>query len=158
MGAPSPSARLLLAVLAAWLCALGAPAWGAQRDCKAPPGTSAIDQYCETIPAAGGDRGSSDRSGSRAESSLSPRTAQALRQAGPNGAGILALPAGAPRGGSAVATPPKPAPVSESPLNAVGSAIESGASVDSRFLWVLIGLGIAFVAAAWLRYRRPGEG
>src|SRR5436309_9895999 len=57
---PTRSALSLLLAVAA--VALGAllgplPAQAAPANCVAPPGTSGIDQYCETVPAAGGDQG-----------------------------------------------------------------------------------------------------
>jgi hypothetical protein len=150
--------RLIALVLAASLCWVTTPAFAGQRDCKAPPGTSGIDQYCETIPGAGGDRGAADRSGRRTESTLSRGTADVLRHAGPNGAAILALPTGAPRHPPPSSHPPPAAPTSESPLNAVGAAVESGASLGSIFIWVIVGLGLALAATAWLRYRRLDQG
>jgi hypothetical protein len=154
-------AGLIAACLALSPCA-ATPAWGATANCQAPPGTSAVDQYCETIPAPGGDRGSSDRTGRRTGSSLTPGTARTLGRAGTDGRGILSLPAGAPpahaRRHAPALAPPKPAPASESPFSAIGSAVDAGGSLGSGFMWVLIALGIGFVGAAWMRYRRPHEG
>lgn len=73
----------LIAMLAVFCVAL--PASAAAQDCVAPPGTSAIDQYCETVPTAVGDRGGGLRGGSRP---ISEQTRQALIDAGPIGAAL----------------------------------------------------------------------
>src|SRR3954447_848349 len=76
---------LVLVALAAALSAAPASA----QSCKAPPGMSAIDQYCEAIPSPGGDRGSTapDRGGAP----IPPAARRALAKAGPNGQAMLAL-------------------------------------------------------------------
>src|SRR4051794_26277193 len=47
---------LLLSVLAGLLVAQPAAA----QNCVAPPGTAAVEEYCETVPTGTGDRGSGD--------------------------------------------------------------------------------------------------
>jgi hypothetical protein len=37
------------------------PSQAAAQSCEAPPGTSAVDEYCETVPTARGERGAGDR-------------------------------------------------------------------------------------------------
>src|SRR5436305_12487615 len=91
--------RLALAVVALTAsAAVGAlPAQAAPAHCVAPPGTSGIDQYCETVPAAGGDTGT--RGGSQGSHPLSRsvprRTAAGLRSSGSVGKAVLSLPSGA---------------------------------------------------------------
>jgi hypothetical protein len=64
----------------------------------APPGTSATDQYCETLPTVNG-QGVPTRSlppdAPRLGSVLSGSLTERLREAGPLGAALLSLPAGA---------------------------------------------------------------
>jgi hypothetical protein len=99
--------RLALAVaaLAAGVLVGPLPAQAAPVNCQAPPGTSGIDQYCETVPTAGGDQGTSGGGGSgshtgssgtsgRGGGSVSHRTATALRNSGAGGKAILGLAAG----------------------------------------------------------------
>jgi hypothetical protein len=63
-------------------------------NCTAPPGTSGIDQYCETLPSPGGSShqgpngGSGHKSGG---SNLPSATRKALSNQGAAGAGVLAL-------------------------------------------------------------------
>ena len=73
------------------------PAQAAPANCVAPPGTSGIDQYCETVPAAGGDTGTrgGGHGGHPLSSSVPRRTAAGLRSAGSVGKAVLSLPSGA---------------------------------------------------------------
>ena|SRR5437763_2180366 len=91
--------RLALAVVALTAsAAVGAlPAQAAPANCVAPPGTSGIDQYCETVPAAGGDTGTRGGGGGGhpLSSSVPRRTAAGLRGAGSVGKAVLSLPSGA---------------------------------------------------------------
>jgi cobalamin biosynthesis Mg chelatase CobN len=88
--------RSLLLLLAPVLIAL-LPATAAAQSCEAPPGTAALDEYCETVPAADGQGGgtagrgaSGDRADSGGSSSASA-VEQRLRSAGPTGAALLAV-------------------------------------------------------------------
>src|SRR5690242_5065998 len=94
--------RLALAVaaLAAGVLVGPVPAQAAPVNCQAPPGTSGIDQYCETVPTAGGDQGTSGGGGGSSHGSghsgsvggsVSRRTATALRDSGATGKAILGL-------------------------------------------------------------------
>src|SRR5947208_16163057 len=90
--------RLAVALLALTAsAAAGAVPVQAAANCVAPPGTSGIDQYCETVPAAGGDTGT--RGGSQGSHPLSRsvprRTAAGLRSSGSVGKAVLSLPSGA---------------------------------------------------------------
>src|SRR3954447_7639996 len=76
---------LVLVALAAALFAVPASA----QSCKAPPGMSAIDQYCEAIPSAGGDRGNTDLD--RGSRPYSAATLRALQRRGGDGQSIIAL-------------------------------------------------------------------
>src|SRR5438045_3324324 len=76
---------LVVMVLSAALAAGSAHA----QSCKAPPGMSAIDEYCEAIPAPGGDRGNTDADCGGAP--ISQATRRVLQQRGPDGQAILAL-------------------------------------------------------------------
>ena len=79
---------LLLAVAAVTVGALlgPLPAQAAPTTCVAPPGTSGIDQYCETVPGAGGDQGTRGGGGGTTgghhtlRSSLPKRTVSQLGQ------------------------------------------------------------------------------
>lgn len=97
--------RLALAVaaLAAGVLVGPLPAQAAPVNCQAPPGTSGIDQYCETVPTAGGDQGTSGGGGGSSGhsghsgsvgGSVSRRTATALRDSGATGKAILGLSTG----------------------------------------------------------------
>src|SRR5712692_5693301 len=94
--------RLALAVLALAIGVLVGPlpAQAAPTNCQAPPGTSGIDQYCETVPAAGGDQGTrgGGHGGGRLGDSLPRHTAAALRHSGGAGKAILGLSTGSGQG------------------------------------------------------------
>jgi hypothetical protein len=94
-----------LALACACLLLLGLPASSASAAraiCQAPPGRSGIDEYCEVLPGATGNRGpgGNERSGGPG---LSPRTQRELSRAGKPGRVLLELSRGAglsPRAGS----------------------------------------------------------
>src|SRR3954463_7089844 len=88
---------LVVLALAAGVLVGPLPAQAAPTNCQAPPGTSGIDQYCETVPAASGDQGT--RGGGRGQSGRSgssvPRhTAATLRRSGAGGKAVLGLSSG----------------------------------------------------------------
>lgn len=156
--------RARLAIIGALVATLLAAAPAHAQTCEAPPGTGAIDQYCETIPGAKGDR-SSLGGGQGREPAAGRSTDQALADAGRDGRAVLALPGGAPPGGP----PPERASQSpegrsgdaaarkqpsDNPLDAIASSIGSGPTVGGWFLWLLIASGLAMAALAWIRYRR----
>jgi hypothetical protein len=58
---------------------LAEPAFG-QRNCEAPPGRSGLDQYCETVPGATGDR--SPGAGAGTGRDVSPATERKLEKEG----------------------------------------------------------------------------
>jgi len=161
---PSEQLRALLlgsTVAIAVLFGFAGTAVAAPR-CEAAPGTSGIDQYCETVPGANGDRGSG--TGPGAGRSLDPKTVRSLDREGRDGRGVLALPSsgrGAPveRGskpGAREGAKSRSKP-SESTLGPLGSAIESGPSAGQSFLWVLAAAAVGMVGIAWARYRRGSK-
>ena len=177
--------RLALAVLALATGVLVGPlpAQAAPVNCQAPPGTSGIDQYCETVPAAGGDQGTrgGGHSGRRLGDSLPRHTAAALRRSGGAGKAILGLSSGSGQGsnsgnnsGTSGGNAAKgstgagshgrstaqgsqftaPAGRSDNPLQAIRSAVTSGGSAGPGFVWILVILGAIMAGLGWLRYRR----
>jgi len=149
--------RVLLLLV---LIALLVPGTALAQECVAPPGTAAVDEYCETVPTATGDQGANEAP----PAGVSAKTLDALRDAGPDGAAFakqLETPGngskgskrsdGVAGGGSvdrAVAEP------GSNPLTAIRSAVSSGASVDPWFGWVLLLLTVAVVGAWWLSNSR----
>src|SRR3954447_19525859 len=118
---------LVLVALAAALSAAPASA----QSCKAPPGMSAIDQYCEAIPSASGDRGNTDPD--RGGVPIPAATKRALERHGADGQAIVRLSAPASK------RPPSASPASEeahaeqpseNPLSAITSSFgEKGDTV-----------------------------
>ena len=47
------------------LALLALPAFAQAADCQPLPGRSALDQYCESVPGAGGDKAPGQRGGKR---------------------------------------------------------------------------------------------
>ena len=152
---PTKTLRALLlgltTVISVLLVSAGAAV--AQR-CKAPPGTAGIDQYCETVPGAKGDRESG--SGKRVGRSLDREDSRALEEAGQDGRGVLALPASGARGrGQGERQGERQGKeASGSAIGALGSGIESGSSAGQGFIWLLLAAGVGMAGIAWIRYRR----
>lgn len=145
------------------VAAIAAPAATAAQRCVAPPGTAAVDQYCETVPSAGGDRGSSDPSTPAARIPL--KTAAALGRSGPDGqalAGVLGH-KGKRRSGSgsagsrqdpAVSPYPVPRAPSNNPLSAVSQAVGKGTTSGPWFAGALIIVTLLMAGWGWTAYRR----
>jgi hypothetical protein len=167
------------AVVALAFLVLGPTAALAQSNCVAPPGASAIDQYCEVVPdgtggsSTGRGRGSDAvPAGGASRPAIPRRAASRLSEAGPEGDRILSL-AGASsqqsgtRGdrserGSDAARPEhgdsEPfAAASENPLEAVVRAAEDQARVGSGFGWVLLLALAAMATWGWISFRRLGS-
>ncbi len=160
--------RLLLILLPAILLAASPAA--AQQECTAPPGTAAVDQYCENVPSASGNSGGSDGS----SGATAPRsTVRALNRSGESGKELnrfLGEDVASARGrtktqhGSTHASdrkPSKSAPAgaaptqpSSNPLGAVQSAVNSGTTVGGGFIWALVLLTLLIAGVAWMRFRR----
>jgi hypothetical protein len=176
-----------LAGCVALLCLmLTEPAFG-QRDCEAPPGRSGLDQYCETVPGATGDRSPGAGGGSGRD--VSPSTRKRLERSGAGGQALLGLVGGASvreegsaadgdgggrssreesagdgdRGGksSRASSGSGNEEAADEPsndvLSAVRSAADSGASAGPAFIWVLVAVAVALAGIAWIRYRVRGR-
>jgi hypothetical protein len=100
------TACLGFAVLA--LLAFVAPPAMAES-CNAPPGTSGIVQYCESIPSPAGAGGGGKHSGGGGSDThkLSPATTKKLQQSGDAGDTVLALTKSSPLVSSDTAAPAK---------------------------------------------------
>ncbi|HKN94532.1 MAG TPA: hypothetical protein VJU60_09385 [Thermoleophilaceae bacterium] len=146
----------------------------ASTTCQAPPGTSAIDQYCEALPSPGS-------SGHHKHSKpVSNSTTKQLEKQGPTGQAVLNLADSSGDANVAPAAPkPKkhhrrhhsrhaatPSPVtpkpasgslpapSSNPLSAVGSAIGTGSSTGAVLLWILVALAVLMGGTAFIGHRR----
>jgi hypothetical protein len=107
---------------------LAEPAFG-QRDCQAPPGRSGLDQYCETLPGAKGDRGPGGGGGSGRD--VSPSTRQRLERSGAAGQALLGVIGGASeREKKSAADGDRRATREESAAGAKSSRHESAAGGD----------------------------
>ncbi len=151
--------RIPVALIAAAFALWAAPVASAQR-CVAPPGTAAVEQYCETIPAAGGSRASD--SGPKDPVPLSRRTARDLAGSGAEGEQLLRSLGHDPQkrsSGSGRSRPDieggdAPSEPSSNPLDAVRSALSGGPSMGSGFFTVLVALTLLMLGFAWFSYRR----
>lgn len=169
---------LVLTVALAVLGLTGAQQALAQA-CQGRPGASAIEQYCEAIPnGTGGRESSRDRGASASGGGISQATGRDLRAAGRDGAAVLALVGtgdgngsgggGAAKGGSdkragsggSSGSPrsqdetPAAEPPSDNPLRAVKSAVSSGATVGSGFVWGLVALTLLALVVGWIGFRQ----
>lgn len=162
--------RLFLLVGVAGLLAI--PAGASAQSCEAPPGTGAVDQYCETIPDAGGDRGASDPGPTRSREPLPASTRQALRSGGSEAQALGELlegPSGErpgsdagrrgdnERGRAGLSTRRVEEP-SGDPFSALTASIGQGdETVGGAFVWILVALTLLVLSLAWLRFRRRGS-
>lgn len=169
------------ALLACALVAQPAGASSSSTTCQAPPGTSAIDQYCEALPAPGGSSGHHKKH----SHPVSNSTTKALEKQGPAGQAVLNLAnssgdAGTPavvkhkavkrhrhhkqQASTPASNPPAvtnakavshalPAPGSN-PVSAVGSAIGTGSSTGAVLVWLLVALAVVMGGTALIGYRR----
>jgi hypothetical protein len=153
--APRFACSLLAALAAVLICCASAGA----RDCNAPPGTAAIDQYCETLPSATGTNGGEGGDVRR----VSAATRAALRQSGDDGRALSRLLAETPArthdqpATRSSGTSNNPARADESATNALGavrSAIGSGDTVGAWLPWLLLVLAILLGGIAWFRSHR----
>ena len=141
------------------------------RGCQGAPGTSAVDQYCESIPSAGGttSAGTYAKSSSvhKGKPAVSKATARALAAGGADGAAVLRLAstkssAATPADQTAVIAGAAPPPArvtlaaahvpSNDPFGAVASALHHG-TVGSLYVWLFLATGGVGVVS--LRRRRP---
>jgi hypothetical protein len=157
-------ARLLLATVAVLAAFAPGSAWA--QECVAPPGTAAIDQYCETVPTTTGDRGGAGAVGGPGVSAAQLKALQAgtpeeqalarelnTRKRGTSGSkGRSGSTTAGERTGSSAGREEE---VSSSPLSAIRSAVDSGATVDAAFGWALLLMTVAATGAWWVgRTRR----
>jgi hypothetical protein len=129
---------------------------------------SAIDQYCEAIPAPGGDRGNTDPD--RGGRVIPAAARRALERSGPDGRAIVGLSAaskleagGNDHGDGLTGVPA--APVRDRPADAPGanpiaalaSGVTDGETVGPFLGTLMLFLALAFFSTAWLRYRRRAQ-
>ncbi len=88
-------ARILLAAALVVASLSLAPAASAQS-CQAPPGRAAVEQYCESIPGPGGDRGINAGGKSIRPSGKALQARKALKRSGTDGADLTRFLAAAP--------------------------------------------------------------
>jgi hypothetical protein len=151
-----------------------AAAPAAAQTCNAPPGTAAVDQYCENVPSASGNGGGSSGSSGGSSGASAPRsTVRALDRSGESGRELnrfLGEDVASARGGTGTTKGSKnasgrkpstrepagtaPTQPSSNPLNAVQSAVNSGTTVGGGFIWALVLLTLLIAGVAWTRYRR----
>src|SRR3954454_25086600 len=131
------------------------PGTAAAQSCKAPPGTAAIDEYCETVPSAKGDRGTADPSETVP---ISKQTAQALARSSEGSALLRQLghdaqkPSGnkkssASKGKAGASAPAAP---SNNPLDAVGAAVSSGPTLGGGFIIALLVVTLLMAGWGWV--------
>jgi hypothetical protein len=170
-----------LAGCLAALALLALPSLAAAK-CTPIPGRSALDQYCESVPGAGGDKPTPGGGQGGGGSSLSPRQGRGLSAAGPDGRALRRFldSSGTTTSGSsssnngqdgnggdgnhngssgadspeADSSPDSPeADSSNNPLRAVKNAASTGPSAGPVYLWILIAIALLAAALGWLRYR-----
>lgn len=146
---------LLLALL------LSVPAGAVAQDCVAPQGTSAVDEYCETVPGARGDHNPGSGGGG---AGISNATAGALAARGATGQ-ALARSLGADvrkgrarKGGRDVAESSAAEVPSSNPFSVVPRALGSGSTVGDLFVLALVAIVLAMVGAGWVGFRRGVSG
>lgn len=165
--------RFVLAFALAVVLAL--PASSEAQSCEAPPGTAAIDQYCETVPDVEGVRGAGEPAPAApvAQDTLDELAAsgadgeafaQSLGDGLGDGPGSGSSPEGISDGNDRTAPTTSssgmPDAPSNNPLTAVSQAVGDGSTVGLGLIVVIIAATIAIMGWAWLAYRRritPGD-
>jgi hypothetical protein len=166
--------RVVLSLALALAAMLLAIAPASAQTCNAPPGTAAVDQYCENVPSASGNGGRGSGSQGGSGSKPSPATVRQIRQSGRSGKQLATFlgddevaSARATRERSkrssdqkkqadkpADATPRQP---SSNPLGAVQSAVNSGSTIGDGFVWILLAIAVLIAGIAWFRIRRSSS-
>jgi len=137
--------------------------------CQAPPGTAGIEQYCEAVPAPGGqDSGprTSPRTSIERPPILMRRTERNLRGSA-DGARLAEFATTSAPGARGTHTPRSPddqardvsKPTSEptnDPIAATAHAVSAGKAMGNTFPIVLLALSLGVCAVGWVRYRRNG--
>ena len=132
----------LVGMLAA--AALAAPA-SSQPGCDSPREDSALNVYCEELPAASGDRGNANGAGRSLD--------RQIEQSVASGQGREAADKPAPKAARGSADDPSGA------VGGIGSAIESGGGDETGFVLLIAGLTLGTAALIWLlRRRRSADG
>ena len=153
--------RLVVVMLA---LALALPGSALAQACKAPPGTAAVDEYCETIPAAGGDEGANDPDRPAADVPAGTVAELAETKDGQALDRLLGHDPNKPAGGGrrpaprpAAAGEAVPKAPSNNPLNAVRSAIGAGPTLGGGFVAVLLAVVLLMLGWGWVSYRRQSD-
>jgi hypothetical protein len=125
-------------------------------ECKAPPGTAAVDEYCESIPAATGDRGHGTQGAPPWR--LPGRTMRQLQAAGRDGEALGRFLGEQPGGGRPGRDRPvdgsEPSTPSSNPLASVRAALSGTDTIGAAFPGVLLAITLMMSAVAWSRVRR----
>jgi hypothetical protein len=151
--------RLLPILLVLMLAAAG-PAQA--QECVTPPGTAAVDEYCETVPDAAGDRGAP-----APPRQIPPSMLAALREKGEDGARLADQLDRAALTKNPRRRPGRDIPVegdtsarldesepAANPLDAIREAVTTGARVEAGLGWALALITLALGGAWWLGTRR----
>lgn len=164
--------RLTVVAFATAAILASTPGGGVAQTCQAPPGTSAVEQYCESVPTADSNDTTPQAERQRASdpsASLDPSTRSELANAGEDGAAVAQF------AGSAEAETGTSAPkldrdnradtanasgnayeddeTSVNPLRAVAASISNGATVGDGFGWLMLACTVVIAGTAWLRHR-----
>ncbi len=169
--------RLVIALAAALVPSIAAPAAQAQG-CEAPPGSAAVEQYCEAIPQGDGSQSGNNFQREASESTpggggtngqsggnpaLSAEAARELQSSGADGEAVAELArasGGGPTGasdeeaGEVAGTVAQSEAASGSPLKAVSASVENGPVAGPLMIWALLGATLIVLALGWMRFRR----
>jgi hypothetical protein len=137
--------------------------------CDVPPGTAAVDQYCDVLPSADGTGEQTGEVPAVPLGRVLPeRVRERLQKAGTVGHGLLALPALRPEGVPGGGAGGRPVPRIDAaklvgrgtlalPRRSPLAAVERSAAnslVDGGFRWMVSASTFALFGAAWVRQRR----
>jgi hypothetical protein len=125
----------------------------ANAACQTLPGRSGIEEYCETIPGATGNRTPFERP---SHSRLSQRTASELARAGTTGKQVLGLARTGPSQASGksgrAATGAGGGPTNGA-VDTANTGVTNGSSVGSGLIWALVAAAVLVSGLALLRRR-----
>jgi hypothetical protein len=164
---------------------LPASASAAPVNCQAPAGTSGIDQYCEVLPGAGGSGSNHHKKKKHVSTQVQQKLqsqgsdgAAILQLTQSSGAADAQTATPAPvvkkktthkkksstapsTSTPATTTPATTTPQAQSegpsPSNNPFSAVGNSTGLSGGFTWILVGIGLIFVAMGWISYRARGR-
>ena len=146
--------RVLATVFAVVLMIVPTSAIGQQPQTNAPPGNSAVDEYLETVPEAGGNRAPGAREGGSKTGGLTPAQRARLKRLGPDGAALAEIVDATPARTTTSSPEKLDAVQGRSPIvEVVDAATGGGGGMGAVLPAILLATLLGVIAVAVMRRR-----